>query len=102
MLEEPEFEEAWYAEQNKKMAARYGVLFQRWKLSWNKYFTHVQERLRYNEYWIWVYLCGFEKFVQEQAGTRTGLRKRLEKDQDERIRRIVGDFYKIQDYIKTL
>jgi hypothetical protein len=101
MLEPPEFEDSWYAKQNAKMEARYGKIFKKWKLSWDKYYSHVQEKLRYNNYWLWVYLCGFEKFVQE-THDRAGLVAWLKKDQEDRIRRIIGKTFEIQEYIRTL
>jgi len=102
MLEDPEFEPEFYAKQIAMMEQRYGKLLKKWGLSWDSYYNYVTDKLKHKPYWIWVYLCGFEKFVQEQGDEPKGRRSRLYKDADERIRRIIGDYFKIQDYVKTL
>lgn len=102
MLEEPEFEPEFYDTQINKMCDRYSKLFQKWGLSWKAYYEYVYYKLRGKQYWLWVYLCGFEKFVQEQGDERKGRHTRLYKDADQRVGRIIGDYFKIQDYIKTL
>lgn len=102
MLEDPEFEPEFYETQINKMEERYFKLFNKWKISWVKYQNYVYKKLRGKRYWIWVYLCGFEKFIQEQSEEVRGRRTRLYKDADERIRRIIGDFFKIQEYVKAL
>lgn len=102
MLEPPEFEPEFYEAQIKKMADRYAKLFKKWGLSWDAYYNYVTDKLHSKQYWMWVYLCGFEKFVQEEGDQEKGRRTRLYKDADARIRRIVGDFFKIQEYVKQL
>lgn len=102
MLDEPEFEPEFYESQIKKMVERYSKLFKKWNLSWDHYYAHVVEKLHNKRYWLWCYLCGFEKFVQEEGNQEKGRRTRLYRDADERIRRIVGDFFKIQEYVKQL
>lgn len=102
MLQNPEFSEDFYEEQNQKMRDRYALIFKKWQLSWDKYFNYVSEKLKYNPYWIWVFLCGFERFLQKEGDEKTSRHKRLYKDADERIFRIRGDYFKIQDYIKSL
>jgi hypothetical protein len=102
MLQNPEFEEDFYKDQNQKMQERYSAHFKKWNLSWDVYFSYVSEKLKHNTYWIWVFLCGFEKFLQNQSFEKESRRKRLYKDADERIFRIIGDYAKIQDYIKSL
>lgn len=102
MLAKPEFEPEFYLEQIEIMSTRYSKLFSIWKLSWKKYFEYVSKSLRNNPYWIWVYLCGFEKFIKEQSSEQENRRKRLYKDADSRIARIIDDHYKIQSYINSL
>jgi hypothetical protein len=102
MLESPEFEPEFYLQQNKAMENRYSNLFKRWGLKWNRYYEYASLKLLNNQYWIWVFLCGFEKFVQERGNIKEGRRTAIYKDADERIRRIIGDFYIIQDYLGTL
>lgn len=101
MLEEPEFEPEFYLSQNSAMTARYSKVFKRWGLSWNKYYNYVSEKLRNNHYWLWVYLCGFEKFLQEDFA-KEGRKARVYKDADQRIRRIIGDHFQVQEYINQL
>jgi hypothetical protein len=102
MLEKPEFEPEFYENQIEKMGDRYSKLFKKWGLSWNSYHNYVVEKLQNNRYWLWVYLCGFEKFVQEEGDQEKGRRTRLYKDADARIRRIVGDYFKIKEYVNQL
>jgi hypothetical protein len=102
MLDQPEFEPEFYEKQIKMMEDRYSKLFKKWHLSWAKYYNYVTHSLRHKNYWIWVYFCGFEKFVQEQGDEEKGRHARLYKDADERIRRIIGDYFKIQEYVKSL
>lgn len=103
MLENPEFEPEFYNQQIAIMEQRYEKIFKKWKISWNSYYKNVQSKLRGNQYWIWVYLCGFEKFIQEKEYRNN--KKRLiylKQDALERIRRIIGDSLKIEEYIKSL
>ena len=102
MLEDPEFEPEFYQKQIDMMEQRYAKLFKKWHLSWTAYYGYVIEKLKAKQYWIWVFLCGFEKFVQEQGEIGAKRRSRLYKDADERIRRIIGDYNQIQDYVKHL
>lgn len=102
MLDSPQFEIEFYENQNLIMQKRFSNLFITWKLSWNKYYNYVSFKLRNNPYWIWVFLCGFEKFVKEQSLEPVNRRKRLYKDADSRIARIIDDYYKIQSYIDSL
>lgn len=102
MLEPPEFEPEFYEKQNAMMCTRYGKLFKRWHLSWEAYLDYASRKLRNDNYWLWVFLCGLEKFIQEQGDEEKGRRTRLYKDADERIRRIIGDSQKIKDYMRQL
>ena len=101
-MDTPDFEPEFYENQIKIMEERYSKLFKKWNLSWDAYYNHIVEKLRNKRYWVWCYLCGFEKFVQEQGAENQGRHKRLYKDADERIKRIVGNYFKIQDYVKSL
>jgi len=102
MLAEPDFEPEFYEQQIIMMEKRYSKLFLKWHLSWNKYYNYVRSQLRQKDYWIWVYLCGFEKFVQEQGIEKEGRQKRLYQDADQRIARIIDDHYKVQNYVRDL
>ena len=98
----PEFPPEFYENQIKMMEYRYAIVFKKWNLSWESYHSYVVERLKNKQYWIWCYLCGFEKFVQEQGDIKKNRHKRLYKDADERIKRIVDDFFKVKEYVKNL
>lgn len=102
MLENPEFEPEFYAEQISMMEKRYAKLFKSWKINWTSYYKEIQHALRHRQYWIWVYLCGFEKFVQDQGWNTDGRANRLRRDAKSRIKRIIGDSLKIEEYIKSL
>jgi hypothetical protein len=102
MLAQPEYEPEFYKEQLKLMTQRFSILFKEWKVSWGKYFDYVSKALRNNIYWLWVYFCGFEKFVKEQGSSEKNIRTRLYKDADSRIARIIGDNFKINNYINSL
>lgn len=101
MLSEPDFEPEFYEKQIAIMQGRYAKIFKSWKLPWKSYIKDVSKRLRNRTYWIWNYLIGLESFIQshnKQAPTKD----LLEKDKDSRISRIVGDFYKVEQYVKGL
>ena len=100
MIDKPDFEPEFYEEQIKMMEERYSKYFTKWKLSWNKYKKYVDVALRSDRYWIWVYYCGFEKFLQETNGRPAT--PVLYKDAEARIARIIGDSFKIKSYINTL
>lgn len=102
MVDQPEYEAEFYEHQIQMMINRYQEIFKNWKLSWGKYYSYVTEKLRNKTYWIWIYLCGFEKFIQEQGDEPISRKKRLYKDADERIWRIIGDFFKTQQYVNSL
>lgn len=102
MLSDPDYEPEFYKEQNEKMIERYSQLFKVWKVDWNKYFNYVKYKLKDKDYWLWSYLCGFEKFVQEDGWKEKDRNTRLYKDADSRIWRILGDYYKNQEYLKSL
>lgn len=102
MLDSPDFEKEFYENQIKIMEERYSKMFKKWNLNWDVYNNYVVEKLKNKRYWIWCYLCGFEKFIQEQGGEKKNRHQRLYKDADERIKRIIGDYFKIQNYVKSL
>jgi hypothetical protein len=102
MLEDPEFEPEFYEYQIALMKERYLIIFKSWGINWKLYYEYVSEKLRHKQYWIWVYLCGFEKFIQGDGSIVQGRKTRIYKDADSRIRRIIGDSFKIEDYINSL
>lgn len=102
MLEDPEFEPEFYANQISMMEIRYSKIFKSWGVNWESYYDKIQHSLRKRQYWIWVYLCGFEKFIQDHGWMTEGRKIRLKKDAEDRIRRIIGDSLKIEEYIKSL
>ena len=61
MLENPEYEPEFYKAQNELMVSRYSIVFSKLKINWDKYYSWVCKELNYNEYLIWVFLCGIEK-----------------------------------------
>jgi hypothetical protein len=101
MLESPDFELEFYDEQNRMMMERYVVVFKKWKIPWKTYVKDVEKRLRNRKYWLWSYLVGIEKFIQDM-GENVPSKELVEKDKDSRISRIVGDFYKVEQYIRNL
>jgi len=101
MLDSPDFELEFYDEQNRMMMERYVVVFKKWKSPWKTYVKDVEKRLRNRKYWLWSYLVGIEKFIQDM-GENVPSKELVEKDKDSRISRIVGDFYKVEQYIRNL
>lgn len=102
MLEDQEFENEFYLNQIKLMEYRYSVVFRKkFKLSWDKYYGNVVEKLHNKTYWIWVYLCGLEKFIQETEQEPKKL-KIIEKDCQDRIFRITKGYSEIQTYVRNL
>jgi len=101
MLDSPDFEPEFYDEQNRMMMERYVVVFKKWKIPWKTYVKDVEKRLRNRKYWLWSYLIGIEKFIQDM-GENVPSKELVEKDKDSRISRIVGDFYKVEQYIRNL
>jgi hypothetical protein len=61
----------------------------------------VEKRLRNRKYWMWNYMVGLEKFVKD-IGDNLPSKELIEKDKDSRISRIVGDFYKFEQYVRNL
>lgn len=102
MLDNPDYEVEFYENQIKMMEERYEIIFSRWGLSWGKYYNYVKKQLKNKKYWMWSYLCGFEKFIQEEGNESLNRRIRLYKDADARIARIIGQFYKSQNYNNSL
>lgn len=101
ILSEPDFEPEFYADQIKMMEERYSKIFKKWKMPWRSYYKEIKIALRKNQYWIWVYLCGFEKFIKENQESEV-TKTMLDKDSDARIKRIVGDQFRIKNYIDSL
>ena len=102
MLENPEFEPEFYSKQISMMENRYSKIFKNWGINWEKYYTEVRYELRNRQYWIWVYLCGLEKFIQESGWIADNRKSKQKKDAENRIRRIIGDSLKIEEYIRSL
>lgn len=103
MLASPDFEPEFYEKQIVMMKDRYEKIFKKWKLPWKSYLKDVEKRLRSRTYWMWNYLIGLEFFVKiwhGQCGSPS--KEALEKDKDSRISRIVGDFYKFEQYVKNI
>ena len=101
-MQEPEFEPEFYAKQISMMEERYARIFQIWGVNWDGYYEQVCKKLRNRQYWIWIFLCGLETFVQNDAGKASDKKKRLVKDTKRRLRRIIGDSFEVEEYIKSL
>lgn len=101
MTDSPSLDPEFYTQQIQAMQERYAVIFKRWKLSWNSYINDVERRLRNRKYWMWCYLVGLEKFIQAQKDLKPSS-EAVEEDKNGRISRIVGDFYKNEQYIRSL
>ena len=102
MMTNPDFEPEFYLLQNTMMKSRYALVFKKWKLSWKHYYNYVSEKLRHNEYWIWIYLCGFEEFIQKNQYENKINRTKLYEESDRRIYKIIGDYYKVKNYVDGL
>lgn len=101
MLASPDFDEKFYLDQNEKMKSRYASVFKKWKIGWKTYFKDTEKRLRGRTYWIWVYLVGLEAFFKSQKDCVPS-EELVETDKNSRISRIVGDYYKIEQYVRNL
>jgi hypothetical protein len=101
MLQSPDFEPEFYLAQNEMMCRRYMARFKEWGIRWSPYISDVRKRLCDKPYWIWVFLTGFERFLQTR-GLGDVTQRALDEDKDERIGRVIGDFYKVSRYVKGL
>jgi len=102
MSHTPEFELSFYENQNQLMINRYKIIFKEHKKNWRKYFSHAKKQLKNNVYWIWIFLCGFEKFLKENPNLSQVSENKLMEDCSQRIGRIIGNYYKIQKFIKSI
>lgn len=102
MLSKPEFEPEFYEKQVELLTGRYSKLFKKWNISWNKYKNYIYSKLKYNTYWIWIFLCGFEKFIQEQTQDKFNLRARIYHDANTRIYLMLKDEISVQTYLRSL
>lgn len=103
MLQSPDYEPEFYEKQVIQMKDRFAKIFKGFKLPWKTYIKDVEKRLRGRTYWLWNYLIGLESFIQPYQKSGISPNKEyLEKDKDSRISRIVGDFYKVEQYVKGL
>jgi hypothetical protein len=93
----PEF----YNQQIEMMKSRYSIVFEGWGIKWDRYIEDVEAKLHGKKYWIWCFLVGLEKFIQKY-GHRSALSKLLEKDKEFRVRKIIGDFFQVQNYVRNL
>lgn len=101
MLQSPDFEPEFYMSQNEMMCRRYAARFREWGVKWRPYIADVRKRLRDKPYWIWVFLTGFERFLQAQ-GSGSVSQSAIEADKNERIGRVIGDYFKVASYVKGL
>jgi hypothetical protein len=101
-LQPPEYEAEFYQEQNKLMEIVFEKKFDNWNLSWKKYINQVYSKLNNNPYWIWVFLCGFYKFVKDEGHIKLNRKNRVYKDMQNRIYKIIGDYYQVKKYISEL
>ena len=102
MSVEPEFEESFYKSQNSLMIQRYKAIFKNNNLNWIKYYKYVKKQLRDNVYWIWIFLCGVEKLLQDSKNLKNTSEKYIYEDANQRIARIIGDHFKVQRYLDSL
>ena len=101
MTDSPEHEPEFYINQIKLMKERYSVFFKKWGIKWQNYIDDVEYRLSDKKYWIWCFLVGFEAFIKKDSNKKR-VSKALEFDKEDRIKRIIGDFYKVQEYVRNL
>ena len=102
MSDIPDLDPEFYEHQIKMMSERYAKIFKKWKLSFSSYYDYVSSQLQNKKYWLWIFLCGFEKFIQEKGDVKEGRRIRIYKDADNRISKIIGSYFKERNYVKSL
>lgn len=102
MNAEPEFEESFYQNQNSLMIERYKIIFKKNKLNWKKYYNYAKKQLRNNVYWLWIFLCGIEKLIQDNKHLYQLSEKAIYDDANQRIARIIGNHFQIQRYLDSL
>lgn len=97
-----EDDQLFFREQIEMMEKRYKLIFKKWKISWDKYYEYIKTKLKNRQYWIWCYLCGFEKFIQENDLNVKKKEKIIYQDAEDRIKRIIGKSLMIERYINEL
>lgn len=106
MTSEPDFEPDFYKNQIDLMCERYQLIFKKWKINWDKFYEEVRRKLKYRQYWIWVYLCGIETFIQKENKNKNSNSKnileKLEKESNFRIQKISGPTLRTEGYIDSL
>lgn len=102
MNSEQEFETKFYQNQNELMTNRYKLIFKKNKKNWTKYFGHAKKQLRNNTYWIWIFLCGFEKFIKDNQNLSDVTEQKMFDDANQRIARIIGNHFKIKNYLDSI
>ena len=108
----PDYEIDFYIEQNKFMLARYEAIFKSYRLPWKTYISKVNFKLRNNQYFLWIFLCGLEPLLREIAEARKCyknlklfqdyVKPKLAKDRNIRCYNIYQPFVKEQQYVQDL
>lgn len=102
MISKPEFEKEFYEKQNELMVQRYQIIFKQNKKNWKKYFSHAKKQLRNDHYWIWIFLCGLEKFLKDNSKLCDVSEQIVFDDANQRIARIIGNHFKIKKYLDSI
>ena len=103
-MNDPEFEPEFYSKQINLMCERYSVIFKSWGIKWEKFYEEARKKLKYRQYWIWIYLCGIETFVQKEIKNKNknNIIEKLEKESNFRIQKIAGPTLRTEGYIDSL
>lgn len=103
-MNDPEFEPEFYQNQINLMCERYSVIFKSWGINWEKFYEESKNKLRYRQYWIWIYLCEIETFIQKETKNKNkkSIFEKLEKESNFRIQKITGPTLRIEGYIDSL
>lgn len=104
MTSEPEYDSEFYRNQIEMMCKRYQFIFRKWKINWEIFYEEVRKKLKYRQYWIWVYLCGIETFIQkeEKNNNKKNILDKLNKESSIRIQKISGATIRTEGYIDSL
>jgi len=100
MLASPDFEEDFYIRQNEMMCLRYSKIFEDLGINWKSHIKEVRRRLDERHYWIWNYLVVMERLLKTSSGLMS--ETMVDDHKEESIKRIVGDFYRSQVYVRQL
>lgn len=68
----------------------------------DQFFEDILETLCFSPVWFWQFLMGFDKTLKALEAQPQGRRELLLKLSQDRIKRIVGDYFKVAQYVERL